>query len=160
MDFAEKGWASQTTAKRKSHVPIPSITSLIYVSTARPGLEHHDLLAIMSVAQSNNQRSGITGLILFNGFNFMQCIEGERAAAHDCLRRIERDDRHSGMTIISQREMPARQFNQWRMVGPSLPAQSDFADTDLSSLLYHQAVTEATRTQFESFLSFGFGKSV
>ncbi len=140
-------------------MPIPSITSLIYVSTARPGLDRHDLLAIMSVAENNNQRTGITGLILFNGFNFMQCIEGERAAAHDCLRRIERDDRHSGMTIISQRELPARQFTQWRMAGPSLPVQSGFADAELMDLLYHEAVTEATRTQFESFLSFGFRKS-
>jgi len=140
-------------------VPIPSITSLIYVSTARPGLDRQDLLDIMKVAQSNNQRSGITGLILFNGFNFMQCIEGEGVAAHDCLRRIERDDRHSGMTIIGQREMPARQFTQWRMAGPALPAQPDFADADLLNLLHHEAVSEATRTLFESFLSFGFRKS-
>ena len=140
-------------------MPIQSITSLIYASTAKPGLDSQDLLAIMSVAESNNQRAGITGLVLFNGFNFIQCIEGERVPALDCLRRIERDDRHSGMTIISQREIPGRQFTQWRMAGQSLPVQPDFSAAELMGLLSHEAITEQTRTQFASFLSFGFKQS-
>lgn len=136
-------------------MPHQSITSLIYVSTARPGLDQSDVLAIRAAAQRNNQRSGVTGLILFNGFNFMQCIEGERSAARDCLHRIERDDRHSGMTIVSNEERSSRQFAEWRMAGQYLPLQSDQEKTDLVDLLLRESVADATRNLFQSFLSIG-----
>jgi len=136
-------------------VPHQSITSLVYVSTARPGLNQNDLLAIITAAQRNNPRFGITGLILFNGFNFMQCVEGERGAVNDCLRRIERDDRHSGLAIISRRDSAGRQFADWRMAGQSLPTQPGLTEADMLALLSRETVTEATRTLFLSFLSFG-----
>ncbi len=136
-------------------MPRQTITSLIYVSTARPGLDQQDLLAIMSAARRNNPRFGITGPILFNGFNFMQCIEGDRAATNDCLRRIERDDRHSGITIISHSELPNRQFTQWCMAGQSVPESPDLMETDIGGLLSRDSVSETTRTLFRSFLSFG-----
>jgi hypothetical protein len=140
-------------------VPHQSITSLIYVSTARAGLDQSDLLAIMTVAQRNNSRFGITGLILFNGFNFMQCVEGERGAVNDCLRRIERDDRHSGTSIVSRRELARRQFSDWRMAGQSVPPQFGLAEADVLALLSRETVNEATRTLFQSFLSFGIKPS-
>tara|TARA_R110002033_G_scaffold45182_6_gene88458 strand:- start:401 stop:829 length:429 start_codon:yes stop_codon:yes gene_type:complete len=136
-------------------VPNRLITSLIYVSTARPGLAEEDLLAIQISAQRNNARCGITGLILFNGFNFIQCIEGDRASANECLNRIERDDRHSGMTVVSHGEISSPQFSQWRMFGPLLPAQSEWAQAGLDQLLAGDAVTDATRTLFQSFGSLG-----
>lgn len=136
-------------------MPHQTITSLVYISTARPGLDQNDLLAIMAVAERNNERSGITGLILFNGFNFIQCIEGERGAANECLRRIERDDRHDGMTIVSHGELACRQFAEWRMAGQSVPAQAGQAEADMLALLSRETVTEATRALFHSFRSFG-----
>lgn len=146
-------WAVQTAAKRKSFVPHRSISSFVYVSTARPGLDHGDFLAIMKVAQSNNERLGITGLMLFNGFNFIQCIEGERTATNDCLHRIGLDDRHSGLTILDHHELPGRQFAQSHMAGHFLPAEREQAG--LSQLLSNHAVSDATRTYFQSFRSLG-----
>jgi len=108
----------------------------------------------MATSLRNNERSGITGLMLFNGFNFLQCIEGERAAANDCMRRIERDDRHSGLTIVSHSKLARRQFTEWRMADQSMPAKSDSA-ADMLVILSHENVSEATRTLFQSFLSFG-----
>ena len=112
----------------------------------------------MATSLRNNERSGITGLMLFNGFNFLQCIEGERAAANDCMRRIERDDRHSGLAIVSHRELARRQFTEWRMADQSMPAESDSA-ADMLVILSHENVSEATRTLFQSFLSFGMKAS-
>lgn len=136
-------------------MPLRLITSIIYVSTARPGLVEEDLLAIQTSAQRNNARFGITGLILFNGFNFMQCIEGDRASANECLHRIELDDRHSGMTVITHGEISSPQFSQWRMFGALLPVQSEVAQAGLDHLLAGDAVTDATRTLFQSFGSLG-----
>jgi hypothetical protein len=136
-------------------VPHRLITSLIYVSTARPGLDQEEFLAIMTVSQRNNQRLGITGLLVFNGFNFIQCLEGDRAAANDRLHCIGQDGRHSGMTILSHREAPGRQFGQWDMAGHYLPVQHGMAESGLTELLSGETVTDATRTLFQSFRSLG-----
>ncbi|WP_373491072.1 BLUF domain-containing protein [Parasphingorhabdus sp.] len=125
------------------------------MSTAKPGLNHDDFQAIVQVAQCNNQRLGITGLMLFNGFNFIQCIEGERTAANDCLHRIGLDERHSGLTILNHHEMSGRQFAQSHMAGHYLPAESNGEQAGLSQLLSNHAVSDATRTYFQSFRSLG-----
>tara|TARA_R110001606_G_scaffold54258_4_gene133269 strand:- start:2625 stop:3101 length:477 start_codon:yes stop_codon:yes gene_type:complete len=149
------GWATKTAAKRKLSVPHRSITSMIYVSTASPGLEQDDFQAIMATSQRNNQRFGITGLLVFNGFNFMQCLEGDRSAANELLNRIRMDERHSGMTLLGHQETFGRQFSQWNMAGQYLPVKQGLAQEGLSAILADAAVTAATRTLFQSFRSLG-----
>ncbi|WP_417622872.1 BLUF domain-containing protein [Parasphingorhabdus sp.] len=136
-------------------MPHRLITSLIYVSTAQPGLSEADFLAIMTVSQRNNQRLGISGLLVFNGSNFMQCLEGERAVANDRLHHIGLDERHSGLTIVSHREAPERQFAEWDMAGQYLPVQEGLAQTGLSKILSGNAVADTTRALFQSFRSLG-----
>jgi len=141
-------------------VPRQSITSLIYVSTARPGLDQDEFLSILGVAERNNQRVGITGLILYNGFNFIQCLEGDRASVNDRLYHIGLDDRHNGLTILSHDDMPSRQFAQWSMAGQYLPIQQGLLQADVAKILSDDAVIEATRRLFESFLSLGAKQSI
>ncbi len=136
-------------------MPLRTITSLIYVSTAEPGLDHDDLLAIEDVARRINEQAGITGLLLFNGFNFLQCVEGERAVVQDCMLRIDRDDRHSGITIVSRREVAKRQFANWHIAYRTGRFQNNLTNEEMANLLAQDTVFEATRTLFESFLSFG-----
>lgn len=136
-------------------MPLPLITSLIYVSTARAGLSLDDFLGVMTVSQRNNQRLGITGLLVFNGLNFMQCLEGDRAAAKDRLHHIRLDDRHSGISILNQQETGNRQFSGWHMAGRYLPAEKSLGETGLLEILSDDAVSDATRTIFQSFRSLG-----
>ncbi len=136
-------------------MPRQSITSLIYVSTARPGLDQDDFSSILNVAERNNERFGITGLILYNGFNFIQCLEGDRASVNDRLYHIGLDDRHHGLTILSHHDMPNRQFAQWSMAGQYLPVQQGLSQAGLAEILSDDAVTEATKRLFASFLSLG-----
>lgn len=145
----------KTAANRKLFVPLQTITSLIYVSTARPGLDQDDFLAIMTTSQRNNQRFGITGLLVFNGFNFMQCLEGDPCATKELLHRIRLDERHSGMNILSHQQTSGRQFSQWDMAGQYLPVEQGLTQADLSAALSENAVTDATRTLFQSFRSLG-----
>ena len=145
----------KTAANRKLSVPRQQFTSLIYVSTARPGLDQDDFLAIMTASQRNNQRFAITGLLVFNGFNFMQCIEGDSSATKELLHRIAVDERHSGMTIVSQQQLSGRQFSQWDMAGQYLPVDQGLAQAGLSAVLSDDAVTDATRMMFQSFRSLG-----
>lgn len=136
-------------------MPDQAITSLIYVSTATPGLDQDDFLALMTTSQRNNRRFGITGLLVFNGFNFMQFLEGDRSATNELMHRIRMDERHGGMNILSQQQAHRRQFSQWDMAGQYLPVSHGLAQSDLSALLSEVAVTDATRTVFQSFRSLG-----
>ncbi len=133
----------------------PLITSLIYVSTARAGLSLDDFLGIMAVSQRNNQRFGITGLLVFNGINFMQCLEGDRAATNDRLHHIGLDDRHSGITVVNRREAASRQFAGWHMAGRYLSAEEGLGQAGLLETLSDESVADATRTIFQSFRSLG-----
>ena len=136
-------------------MPRSEITSLIYVSTAKAGLNHDDFSTIISVARRNNERCGVTGLILFNGFNFMQCIEGEKGTTNDRLRAIGLDQRHSGMTVISQRQSSGRQFAPWHMAAYFVAAQGDQSQTELADILASETVAEPTRMFFHNFLTLG-----
>ncbi|WP_339693343.1 BLUF domain-containing protein [uncultured Parasphingorhabdus sp.] len=143
-------------ATRKFHVPA-NLTSLIYVSTANAALSLDDFLAILTVSQRNNQRLGITGLLVFNGTNFMQCLEGDKAATNDLLHHIERDDRHNGLTVVSQSQTVKLQFASWHMAGRYLPEKHGMGHADLKEVLSADSVSNATRTVFESFRSLGGG---
>ncbi len=147
--------AARTTVQRKLSVPSRLITSLIYVSTARCDLSLEDFLGIMTVSQRNNQRFGITGLLVFNGTNFMQCLEGDKAATNDCLRKIGSDERHNGITILSHELRAKPEFSGWHMAGRYLPAEQCLGEASLAALLADEAVSEATRTLFQSFRSLG-----
>lgn len=137
-------------------MPAP-LTSLIYVSTATAGLSLDDFLAILTASQRNNQRLGITGLLVFNGTNFMQCLEGDKAATNDLLHHIERDDRHSGLNVVSQNQTVKLQFAEWHMAGRYLPEKHGMGQADLKEILSADAVSGATRTMFDSFRSLGGG---
>ncbi|MEH6790063.1 BLUF domain-containing protein [Parasphingorhabdus sp.] len=136
-------------------MPHSQITSLIYVSTARAGLNHDDFKTIISVARRNNERCGVTGLILFNGFNFMQCIEGEKGTTNDRLHAIRLDERHSGMAVIDQRQSSGRQFAPWHMAAFFVSPQADHNPTALAEILAGETVAEPTRMFFQNFLTLG-----
>ncbi|QLP96809.1 MAG: BLUF domain-containing protein [Rhodoblastus sp.] len=59
---------------------------VVYVSTAAPDLSEDAVKAIAEDAQRNNQRRGLTGLMAFNGLNFIQAL-GRRRRRRRRLRR-------------------------------------------------------------------------
>ena len=127
----------------------------MYVSTASVGLSLDDFLAILDVSQQNNQRFGISGLLVFNGTNFMQCLEGDRAAVNDRLHHIGMDGRHNGINVIDNREMVSRQFVGWDMGGRYLRKSQCMKQVDLDDVLSKDSVSDQTRTSFQSFCSLG-----
>jgi len=135
------------------------IISYIFVSTVTPGIDQGDFLAIENAAMENSRHAAITGLLACNGCNFMQCIEGDRAALNVLMHRIWQDERHSGVTIVDEREVRTRQFAQLHVVGRFWSAQQGFARTDLSEILAGETVSNVARTMFQSFNSLGITKA-
>lgn len=89
--------------------------SVLYVSVADPELGTDAVHGIVSHSQRRNGADGVTGILLYNGSNFLQLIEGDAATIDACYARIQRDPRHSG--VVTLRDMPIgeREFPEWAM---------------------------------------------
>jgi hypothetical protein len=91
------------------------LKSLTYTSLAALDLKPEDLEAIHRTARDVNALEGVTGLLIFNGTNFLQIIEGAPNAIDDLVERLRRDRRHSGLEIRDEHEMEERSFPDWSM---------------------------------------------
>ncbi len=74
-----------------------------------------DFLDILESSRANNQRDGITGVLLFCNNNVVQCLEGPREAVNKTYVRIVKDKRHQNPLILDYRVLAARSFSKWTM---------------------------------------------
>ena len=86
-----------------------------YVSTATGRMLREDLLAILSVSRRINQKNGVTGLLLFDGKDFLQVLEGDQEAVYETYRRIAQDKRHRDLNVLFEEQVDSSQFEQWSM---------------------------------------------
>ena len=136
-------------------MPDGIIISISYISTARSDLVTSDFHNILNSANLRNEELGLTGLLAFNGLNFMQILEGGRDNINSCMRLIEGDKRHDGIVIFDRRQATHREFPDWKMAGVLLRADGTDAEPAIDELLASEWVQPETRKHFESFKSFG-----
>ena len=127
---------------------------LCYISTARQPIDQSMCTSILDASRANNERDGITGLLIAGHRRFLQALEGPKPAVDTAFARIQRDPRHFACVPLAQREVPQREFPLWSMgfeqvddrlaaiSGPQLAASAvgRISDPDL-------------RAQFEGFLT-------
>lgn len=89
--------------------------SILYVSVADPELVSDDIHRLVGNAQQRNLADNISGIMLYNGMNFLQLIEGDEATIDDCFARIVTDPRHSGVVTIRNENCTVREFPLWAM---------------------------------------------
>lgn len=99
-----------------------ALTQLIYVSDLVDSKES-ELPSILESADRHNREDGITGMLLYSGGNFLQVLEGEKSRVHTTYERICADPRHRNITLLTQEEVPERQFANWSMGYRQLGAQ-------------------------------------
>lgn len=101
-----------------------ALTNLTYISDCRIPVDNQAALveALVWHARRSNAIDGITGGLLCTGARFVQTLEGTVAAVDALMTRIERDDRHTCLVVIDQREVVTRTFGQWALAysGPSV----------------------------------------
>jgi hypothetical protein len=94
---------------------------LVYFSRNRIKGTDRDLLAgmreILKTSDYNNRRDGITGSLIFDKLWFLQILEGELDCVEATYRRIQADQRHGAVTLMSTRPIFQRQFPDWSMGG-------------------------------------------
>ncbi len=88
---------------------------VVYVSSARSDFTQDELDALLAKSRKSNHASGVTGMLLYHDGNFIQALEGERAAVEAILDRIERDPRHGQLLVLIQEEVEERAFGEWSM---------------------------------------------
>lgn len=126
--------------------------SLMYVSTARPGLTSQDVAAMADRAAQNNAREGVTGMLAFNSRNFMQLLEGVGDKVLGIMRHIERDDRHHDITYIRQDRREQRECPDWSMRSLITPLTGIGSATVFTGSLPRQMELD-TKILFTSFAS-------
>lgn len=91
------------------------ILRLTYISRYNTDNPKGEVTRILTQAQQNNERNGITGALVFNHNYFLQSIEGARPVINELLRKLVKDDRHYALQVIECREVELRHWSKWSM---------------------------------------------
>ncbi len=95
------------------------IHRLVYTSrNLIPGTEDEQVAIvsqILETSQRNNGKVGVTGALLFNSGSFAQVLEGPRVAVEATFERIQRDPRHSDVSVLQCEPVESRGFPTWSM---------------------------------------------
>lgn len=85
--------------------------------------------SILAKSRINNARDGITGALLFNAGCFAQVLEGPLPKIEAAFERIQQDERHGEVSLLSLDPIAARSFPNWSMgfVGLSPDHAAEFA---------------------------------
>ncbi len=88
---------------------------IIYMSTAVRRFSGEELEALLTISRRNNPAWGVTGLLLYKDFSFLQVLEGEQATVEKLYSKIVQDNRHYGCTVFIREPILAREFADWSM---------------------------------------------
>ncbi len=90
------------------------ISQYLYISTAH-SLSRAAVDDIVTTSARNNAIRGITGLLMYNGRNFLQLLEGKESELVDLMLRITHDPRHTGISLIERKTVQERVCGEWAM---------------------------------------------
>lgn len=88
---------------------------IVYVSTAPFLLSDEELEKLLEISGRKNPPAGITGILLYQDGNFMQLIEGPKAAAEELYEKIQKDPLHHGIITLLRQPLEERSFAKWAM---------------------------------------------
>lgn len=104
--------------------PIPVLTTLIYRSQLNLSCRSAELHALVERARIRNTNQNITGVLLSNGSDVMQILEGSEESVVKLFHKIRDDQRHCGVVELMRDYGPRRRFNNAGMLLFDLQVQS------------------------------------
>jgi hypothetical protein len=90
---------------------------LIYKSRSMQALDWDIVRDITTSSEANNQKCGVTGVLIASRTHFLQVLEGNFESVNSVFRRISVDKRHSELSLVSFSVVDARLFGGWGMRG-------------------------------------------
>jgi hypothetical protein len=103
------------------------IVSLTYMSTASTPFDSKQMAALLQQSRENNERNGLTGMLLFKNGRFMQVLEGAEKDVRDRYAVIAADPRHTDLKTLVDESIERRRFPQWTMGVPD-PVDADLRE--------------------------------
>lgn len=91
------------------------VHALVYNSDAVREFRDDELRDLLFHARRRNAECGISGMLVYAGGNFVQYIEGDRAATEALFDRIALDPRHRNVRRLAADLLPERLFPAWSM---------------------------------------------
>ncbi len=99
-----------------------------------------DLASLPAVSRGNNERLGITGMLLYKDGNFMQVLEGEEEVVWGFTRRCAKTRATGGRFTLNKGRSEERNFPEWTMgfqnldspEARSTPGYDEFLNTSLT----------------------------
>lgn len=91
------------------------IQQIVYYSISEIEVNEKIISNILEHSRVNNAKKDITGCLLFYDKVFLQLLEGEKSSIQDLYKKIEKDKRHSNVTLIIEESISNRMFSGWNM---------------------------------------------
>ena len=141
---------------------VQPLISLTYVSSAVRKFSDDELVALLRTSRRNNERGGISGMLLYKDGDFMQTLEGPEDAVSNTIAVIGRDVRHRGIIRLIRRPLTERSFGDWSMAFGNLDRLSTEDSKAFSPFLSGSLVDDSFRHRPENCfkLMMAFKKNV
>jgi hypothetical protein len=102
---------------------------LSYISSVDHPMSTEELVDLLQVCLTNNQRDGVTGMLLYGNETFLQTLEGDEATVDRLYAKILKDPRHGNVKSLTRKSVESRQYSDWSM-GFKRIADEDLAHVD------------------------------
>ena len=88
---------------------------IIYCSQATRAITDEELVTLLEVSRRNNEKAGLSGMLLYAEGSFLQVLEGEPDALAARYERITVDDRHTSLRLLMDAVVEEPMFGDWSM---------------------------------------------
>lgn len=90
---------------------------LIYKSESKVPASWRSVGGILAASTRNNDKNGLTGVLLIGKRHFLQILEGDAATVSETFIRIVHDPRHRNVRLIAFDPVQERLFSEWELRG-------------------------------------------
>lgn len=130
------------------------IFQLSYMSQSREPFSQEQLDEMLVKARENNDRLGVTGVLIYNKGVFLQLLEGSEEAVQEIFQKICLDPRHHHIQNFFENYTKQRMFENWSMAYQNIDT---FQPTTIKSLQqivqqFHNVDIVATRDEWRQVL--------
>lgn len=71
---------------------------------------------VIEICNNFNNTHNLKGMLITNGEDILQCIQGEQEIVDNLVDRIKRDNRHRQMNIVYDKYIQDEIFTDWKCV--------------------------------------------
>lgn len=114
---------------------------IAYLSSTPELLSSDTVAEILIKSRFNNERDGITGLLVYRDGSVLQFLEGEPESVNRLFNRISADTRHRQVIRLYEKHISQREFPEWTM------GFTEFPNDD--SLRYLEGFSEVLERDFD-----------